>query len=281
LIDPKPVLIASALIIALLVAALATRGSHGRGALALSFAALAPVAAALTTLAVFGRAICFPPKDFLDGVVLVGVAGVPLGVLIGLGGARAMLGVVGAGGLSVWLFLGRTSSLHERYWDGAVTQHVAVLIGATALALAVRWAAPLRARTTECGLGFALAAVLAAPALGWSGTLVSALLAATVSASSGLPGLLLLLRPGLEAGYAPLHRSAALPQVLLFAGVLANGALYAETPAWSALTLLLAPAVCLLPGPGLGFAALRLMVVTGACGTAAWLSRGEPNPYGY
>ncbi len=281
MIDPTPVLVASALIIALLAAALAVRGESGRGVPALALAALAPLAAALTTLAVFGRAVSVPPKDFLDGVVLVGAAAVPLGVLIGLGGVRCILGLAGGGGPSVWLFLSRTSSLHERYWDGAVTQPVAVLVGATAFALAARWAAPARGRTTECSLGFALAAVLAAPALGWSGTLVSALLAATVSASSGLPGLLLLLRPGLDAGYAPLHRSAALPQVLLLAGVLANGALYAETPAWSALTLLLAPALCLLPGSGLRFAALRLIVVTGACAGAAWLSRGEPNPYGY
>jgi len=281
LIDPTPVLVASAVVLAVLAAALATRGDSGRGPLALALAALAPPAAAFTTLAVFGRATSFPPKDFLDSVLAAGVVAVPLGLMVGLGGWRALLGLVGAVGLSVWLFLTRTESLHERYWGGEVAGHVTVLVGGTALALLARWAAPTRDRVTECSLGFALAAVLAAPALGWSGTLVSALLAATISASSGLPGLLLLVRPTLRVGYAPLFRAAALPQVLLLAGVLANGALYAETPAWAALTLLLAPLVCLLPGGGVRFAVLRLVAVTGACAAAAWLSQGEPNPYGY
>lgn len=281
MIDPTPVLLASGLIIALLIAALATRGEDGGGVRALGLAALAPLAAAFTTLVVFGRATSFPPRDFLDSVLAVGVAAVPLGLLVGLGGARAMLGLGGALGLSVWLFVARTASLHERYWEGSVNQHVAILIGGTALAFVIRWAAPARGRTTESSLGFALAAVLAAPALGWSGTLVSALLAATVSASSGLPGLLLLARSDLAGGYAPLHRAAALPQVLLLAGLLANGALYAETPAWAALTLLLAPVMCLLPGRGVWLAAARLTAVACACGAAAWFSRGEPNPYGY
>jgi len=281
LIDPTPVLVASGLILALLAAALGLRGDGRRAWLSLSLAALAPIAACLTTLLVFGRSLAFPPKVFLDSVLVVGAAAVPLGVLVGLGGARALLGVLGAGGLGVWLYLGRTASLHERYWDGAVTEHVAVLLGATMLAVAVRWVGAARSRVTESSLGFALAAVLAAPALGWSGTLVSALLAATISASSGLPGLLLLLRPGLREGYSPLYRAAALPQALLLAGVLANGALYAETPPWAALTLLLAPLICLLPGSSVRFAVLRLLVLTVACGAAAWLSRGESNPYGY
>jgi hypothetical protein len=281
LIDPTPVLVASGLILALLAAALGLRGDGRRAWLSLSLAALAPIAACLTTLLVFGRSLAFPPKVFLDSVLVVGAAAVPLGVLVGLGGARALLGVLGAAGLGVWLYLGRTASLHERYWDGAVTEHVAVLLGATMLAVAVRWVGAARSRVTESSLGFALAAVLAAPALGWSGTLVSALLAATISASSGLPGLLLLLRPGLREGYSPLYRAAALPQALLLAGVLANGALYAETPPWAALTLLLAPLICLLPGSSVRFAVLRLLVLTVACGAAAWLSRGESNPYGY
>lgn len=281
MIDPTPVLVASGLILALLAAALGLRGDGRRASVSLSLAALAPMAACLTTLVVFGRGLSFLPKDFLDSVLVVGAAAVPLGVLVGLGGFRALLGVLGAGGLEVWLYLGRTASLHERYWGGAVTEHVAVLLGATMLAVAVRWAGTARSRVTESSLGFALAAVLAAPALGWSGTLVSALLAATISASSGLPGLLLLLRPGLREGYAPLYRAAALPQVLLLAGFLANGALYAETPPWAALTLLLAPIICLLPGSSLRSAVLRLLVVTLACSAAAWWSRGEPNPYGY
>jgi hypothetical protein len=281
LIDPTPVLVASGLLLALLAAALGLRGDGRREWPPLSLAALAPIAACLTTLLVFGRSLAFPPKVFLDCVLVVGAAAVPLGVLFGLGGIRALLGALGAGGLGLWLFLSRTESLHERYWGGAVTEHVAVLLGATMLALAVRWAGTARSRVTESSLGFALAAVLAAPALGWSGTLVSALLAATISASSGLPGLVLLLRPGLRDGYAPLYRAAALPQVLLLAGVLANGALYAETPPWAALTLLLAPLVCLLPGAGVWLAVLRLLLVTVACGAAAWFSRGEPNPYGY
>ncbi|MGB0333476.1 MAG: hypothetical protein ACPGPE_16835, partial [Planctomycetota bacterium] len=280
MIDPTPVLVATGLILALLAAALGLRGQGRRAWVSLSLAALAPIAACLTTLVVFGRSLAFPPKVFLDSVLVVGAAGVPLGVLVGLGGVRARLGVLGAGGLGVWLYLGRTASLHERYWDGAVTEHVAVLLGATLLAVAVRWVGAARSRMTESSLGFALAAVLAAPALGWSGTLVSALLAATISASSGLPGLLLLLRPGLREGYSPLYRAAALPQVLLLAGVLANGALYAETPPWAALSLLLAPLICLLPGSSVRFAVLRLLVLTAACGAAAWLSRGEPNPYG-
>ncbi|GEM_PF-2477910 len=281
MIDPTPVLVASGLLLALLAAALGLRGDGRREWPPLSLAALAPIAACLTTLLVFGRSLAFPPKVFLDCVLVVGAAAVPLGVLFGLGGIRALLGALGAGGLGLWLFLSRTESLHERYWGGAVTEHVAVLLGATMLALAVRWAGTARSRVTESSLGFALAAVLAAPALGWSGTLVSALLAATISASSGLPGLVLLLRPGLRDGYAPLYRAAALPQVLLLAGVLANGALYAETPPWAALTLLLAPLVCLLPGAGVWLAVLRLLLVTVACGAAAWFSRGEPNPYGY
>lgn len=281
MIDPTPVLVASGLLLALLAAALGLRGDGRREWPPLSLAALAPIAACLTTLLVFGRSLAFPPKVFLDCVLVVGAAAVPLGVLFGLGGIRALLGALGAGGLGLWLFLSRTESLHERYWGSAVTEHVAVLLGATMLALAVRWAGTARSRVTESSLGFALAAVLAAPALGWSGTLVSALLAATISASSGLPGLVLLLRPGLRDGYAPLYRAAALPQVLLLAGVLANGALYAETPPWAALTLLLAPLVCLLPGAGVWLAVLRLLLVTVACGAAAWFSRGEPNPYGY
>lgn len=281
MIDPTPVLVASGLILALLAAALGLRGDGRRAWVSLFLAALAPMAACLTTLVVFGRGLSFLPKDFLDSVLVVGAAAVPLGVLVGLGGVGALLGALGAGGLGVWLYLGRTESLHERYWGGAVTEHVAVLLGATMLAVAVRWAGTARSRVTESSLGFALAAVLAAPALGWSGTLVSALLAATISASSGLPGLLLLLRPGLREGYAPLYRAAALPQVLLLAGFLANGALYAETPPWAALTLLLAPIICLLPGASLRSAVLRLLVVTLACSAAAWWSRGEPNPYGY
>ena len=139
MIDPTPVLVATGLILALLAAALGLRGQGRRAWVSLSLAALAPIAACLTTLVVFGRSLAFPPKVFLDSVLVVGAAGVPLGVLVGLGGVRARLGVLGAGGLGVWLYLGRTASLHERYWDGAVTEHVAVLLGATLLAVAVRW----------------------------------------------------------------------------------------------------------------------------------------------
>ncbi|MGD2019338.1 MAG: hypothetical protein PVJ89_14545 [Planctomycetota bacterium] len=281
MIDPVPVLAGAALVVALLGVAVLRRGEGGLGPLALAAMAAAPLGAVLVTLAVFGRAVSFPPTDFLDGVVAAGVAAVPLGVLVGLGGGRAAAGVAGALGLAVWLFLTRTESLHERYWDGAVAQHVSVLVALAAAALGARWLATSRGRTTEASLGFALAAVLAAPALGFSGTLVSALLAAAVSSSSGLPGLLLAGRPELRDDFGPLTRAAAVPQVLLLAGVLANGALYAETPPWAASTFLLAPLLCLLPGRGVGLASLRLVAVTVACGVAAWLSRGEPDPYGY
>ena len=281
MIDPVPVLCGAALVLVLLGVAVLRRGEEGRAPVALVAMAAAPLGAAVVTLVVFGRPLAFPPTDFLDGVLAVGVAALPVAVLAGRGGVGGWLGAAGAVGLAVWLFLTRTESLHERYWDGRVLEHVGALVGLTGVALLGRWSAIAVGRTTEASLGFALAAVLAAPALGWSGTLVSALLAAAVSSSSGLPGLLLVARPALREGLGPLTRAAAVPQVLLLSGVLANGALYAETPRWAAATFLVAPLLSLLPGRGAMPATLRLVAITAACAAAAWFSQGEPDPYGY
>ena len=92
-------------------------------------------------------------------------------------------------------------------------------------------------------------------------TKLLALLAVGVFVVWGLAG-------GVDQALAQIDRSAL-------------GQWQVEGGRWAALTLLLAPLICLLPGSSVRFAVLRLLVLTVACGAAAWLSRGEPNPYGY
>ena len=66
----------------------------------------------------------------------------------------------------------------------------------------------------------------------------------------------------------------------MFAGLLANGVLYAETPRTAGLLLLTAPLMVLLPGRSLVASVVRLTLVAGCAALAAFLSQVEPNPYG-
>ncbi|WP_145198437.1 hypothetical protein [Planctomycetes bacterium Poly30] len=270
---------------------LALRGERGRRGVAVVLAALVPAAAVATTHHLQGQSFVFPPREFMDAVLLAGAGAVLLGVLAGLGrGAwplAAVLLLFGLGGAA--LFYLPTEPLHERYWDGKVLLYVGCLSVIAVVGFGGRLVAEAQRRTAESALAVALASVAAAPALGLSGTALSAMNAAALSSSAGLFGLMvvaLLHFRAEEVSFRPVGRAAATTQSALFAGFVANGVLYAETPRTAGILLLAAPLLVLLPGRSLAgrpwlASVVRLTLVAGVVAYAAYLSKGEPDPYGY
>ncbi len=281
------ILAGAAVALILWCVALAGRGDDGRSFHSVLLAALVPALAVGMTHFVQGAGWAIPPGEFMDAALLFGGLAVPLAVAVGFARVRAIRGaavvifVVGAAGL----FFLHTESLHERYWNGRVFLYVTGLTALAGIALIGRWAAERQGRTTEAALAAGLASLAASPALGWSGTGVTAMDVAGLSSSAGLLGLLLVastrLRPDDQRPVAPLGTAASMTQTALFAGLLANGVLYAETPRTAGSLLIAAPLIVLLPGRSLLGSLLRLTAVAGVSGYAAFLSRGEPNPYGY
>ena len=277
--DPVPVLVGAAVALALIVLGVRLRGEGGRASAGAGVIALAPVIAVFTTLFVAGQSIDVPPHQFLDWVLLAGVVAVPVGLLASRGGVASIGATALVALIAVVLFTVPTESLHERYWDGRVALYVSVLTIAVVGSFGARVAAAALGRSTEMLLASAIAMLAAAPALGLSGTGTSALLVAAVSSSAGLFGLYLVARKDVRECGAPLDRASAAPQSILFGGLLANGVLYAETPRGAGALLIAAPLVALVPGKGLPASIVRLVIVVAICATAAWLSKGEPDPY--
>ena len=287
-----PVLVAAGVSLILWLAALTLRGAEGRSWVSVLLAATIPVAAVVTAHRLQGLSFGYPPKEFMEAALLAGCASVGLGVLTGRakGWATSVVALVLFGIGAATLFYYPTQPLHERYWGGEVLIYVACLTGIALVVFEGRLAAEARGRTAESALAVALATVAAAPALGLSGTTVTALDAAALSSSAGLFGLMLVgllhFRSDDMRPVEPLGRAAAPVQSALFAGFVANGVLYAETPRVAGILLLAAPLLVLLPGRSIAgrpwlASVLRLTLVAGVAAFAAYLSKGEPNPYGY
>ncbi|MEM9382423.1 MAG: hypothetical protein AAGB93_20895 [Planctomycetota bacterium] len=277
--DPTPALIGSAVALVLILAGAALRGPGGRGIPGAVVLGLAPVAAVLATLYASGEVVGFPPARFRDWALLVGVVAWPLGALSSRGGWSSVVALAGVLGIAIYLYAVPTESLHDRDWSGNVTTWVAVLSAATMVAYGVRIAAAGTGRSMDANLATGIVALAAAPALGWTGTGVTAFLVAAVSASAGLFGLYQFARRSTRSEFAPLDLAAAAPQVVLLSGMLAIGVLYSETPRLAAGMLFGAPLAVLLPGKGLKGTIVRLVIVAAISGAAVWMCRPEPNPY--
>ncbi len=281
--DPVPPLVGTAVGTVLLVLALCFRGESGRGPLGLGLAALAGLAALVAALYASDLSVAVPPKVFRDWTVVVTALGVLVGVLMGARPALRVAGLLLGAAALVYLFSVPTKSLHGRYWDGQVTLYVACLAGAGVLAMLVRMGQGAQGRTAEGMLAFAISASMAAPAVGLTGTGVSAGLAGALAGGAGLFGLLLMARPGLRERSDGIGRAAGTVQVIALVGVLATGVLYAETPKWSGALILLAPCLTLLPGKSTPAALVRLGLVAAVCVApviAALLGQEPPSPYG-
>ncbi|MFT5735013.1 MAG: hypothetical protein ACJAZN_000153 [Planctomycetota bacterium] len=287
-----PVLAAAGVSLVLWLLALALRGAEGRSWMALALAALIPVAAVATAHRLQGLSLGYPPKEFMDAALLAGCASAAIGLFVGRakGWASGVTALVFFGLGAAALFYYPTQPLHERYWGGEVLLYVACLTGIALVGFGGRIVAEARGRTVESALAVGLATVAAAPALGLSGTAATALDAAALSSSAGLFGLLLVgllrFRSDDTRPLQPLGRAAATAQSALFAGFVANGVLYAETPRVAGILLLAAPLLVLLPGRSIAgrpwlASVVRLSLVAGLSAFAVYLSKGEPSPYGY
>ncbi len=281
------ILAGAAVALVLWMVAVWSRGSEGRSVGAVGLAALIPLLAVGTTHHLQNLGLAFPPKVFMDAALIAGAVGVVLGLVAGFHRRKAQwVALLGFAVGAVALFLLSTKSLHERYWDGQVALYVTCLAGAAIVAYGGRLAAEAQGRTIESSLGAALAMLGASVALGQS-TGVSAHNAAALSSSAGLFGLMLAglakWRPDDERALAPMGRAAATTQSALFAGLLGNGVLYAETPQEAGVLLLAAPLLVLLPGRSFLASIVRLTLVAGLTAYAAYISQlqVEPNPYGY
>ena len=260
------------------------RGSEGRSFVAVPLAALIPALAVGVTHHLQGKDFVFPPKEFMDAALLGGAAAIPLALLAGFHRRRSQwIAFVAFGAGAIALFYLSTKSLHERYWDGQVLLHVAILAGAAVIAYGGRLVAEAQGRTVEAALAAALATLGAAIALGES-TGITAMDMTALSSSAGLFGLMLVaqlkFRPEDKRALAPVGRAAATTQAALFAGLLGNGVLYAETPQKAGLLLLAAPLAVLLPGRSFPASILRLTLVAGLAVYAVIISQVAPNPYG-
>lgn len=233
--------------------------------------ALAAPAAALTALYANASSVKWPPREYLDWVFLASALAVGF---VAFRGRRA----VAAGGLFVLgaavLAYFPTRSLHVRYWGDDRLLWLGALVGAFTASYWIAGSALHRRAKGDGAAALAIAALGAAPALGLSGTGGAALVAAAVGAAALLVAALGWLRQDLRLG-----EGLAPPFAALHCGLLASGVLYAETPRWSALALVLAPALVLLPGTRprarLARLALVLVVVVGA----VWTARAPANPY--
>lgn len=270
--SPVPVVIGGA--VAALVLLLGwqpwRRGGHRpAGPLA---SALALPAAVWATLYANASAVAWPPRRYLDWVLLAGVAAV---ALVGLGRRRSRLAaVLFALGAAVLAYF-PTRSLHERYWGDARLLWIAGLTLAFLASFLVARRA-LSVRGPEGAGALALAALASAPALGLSGTGGGALLVAALGGAAALITGIALLRSDLGPG-----QGAAPTFAMLHAGLVASGVLYAETPPASGLALVLAPAFVLLPCEGRGARAARFGLVAAAVALAAFAARGESVYTGY
>ena len=281
--DPIPPSAGTILGFALLVAGARLRAGGGHRRLGILLGAASAPAAVILAAALSGVHVTSRPVAFRDWTLLVLICSAPLAWLAAHGRRRATVAMAVLVALLVGLFLYPTAPLHERYWDGRVALHVSGLSLMSWLAIQVRVWHAARARVPEGMIAFALAAVAAAPTLGFTGTGISAALAGALGGAAGLSGLTLLLRPGLGRAAGSLLVSAGITQAVGLIGALATGALYAETPLWSAGTLALAPALTLLPGVGRRGRIARLALVGAVAATpavAAYLSQPAPNPYG-
>jgi hypothetical protein len=243
-------------------------GTRPRGPLARARAG--PVAV-LVTLYANASKLSVPPRKYLDWVLLAAILAIGL---VGLRGRGQRLAIVlFALGASVLAYF-PTHSLHERYWGDARVYWLVglVLVFVTSFFVAQR---ALATRRAEGAGALAIAALGAAPALGLSGTGGAALLVAALGGAAMLvTGLALVrrdLRPG--DGFAPTFAA-------LHAGLVASGVLYAETPRWSGLALVLAPLWVLLPGGSGRIRSARLALVAATVAIAAWTAKLPPNPYG-
>ncbi|MEM1452566.1 MAG: hypothetical protein AAF957_22180 [Planctomycetota bacterium] len=277
--DPTPALIGSAVALVLILVGVALRGEGGRGIPGAVALGLAPVAAVLATLYASGEEVAVPPARFRDWALLAGVVAWPLGVLSSRGRWASVGALAGVLAVAVVLYAVPTESLHERDWAGKVNVWVAVLSVATMVGYGVRIAAAGTDRSMDANLATGIVALAAAPALGWTGTGVTAFLVAGVSASAGLFGLVQFARRSIRSDFAPLDLAVAAPQVVLLSGMLAIGTVYSETPRLAAAMLFGAPIAVLLPGKGLKATIVRLVLVSAIAGAAVWMCRPEPNPY--
>lgn len=281
--DPIPPSAGAALGLLFLISSVLFRGSQGRGASAAALASLSAIAAVALAGLLSGVRVAIPPVAFRDWALLALCASAPLAWIASRGrrGAWVAWGFLSA--LLVGLFLYPTETLHDRYWGGRVAEHVGGLSLAGVLAVLVRWGQACRSRAPEGMLAFALAALAAAPTLGLTGTGVSAALAGSLAGAAGLFGLALSAVPAWRSSLGSVGIAAGTTQSIALIGSLATGALYAETPLWSAAVLALAPAVTLLPGAGLRGVILRLTLVAGCCAApavAAYMNQPAANPYG-
>jgi hypothetical protein len=233
--------------------------------------ALAGPVAVLVTLYANASKLSLPPRKYLDWVLLAALLSIGLVGLRGRG-KRSSIGLfaLGAGVLAYF----PTRSLHERYWGD---ERVAWLVGLV-LAFVLAFLVAQRALTTRRAEGasaLALAALGSAPALGLSGTGSAALLVASLGGVALLVTGLALVRRDLRPweGFAPTFAA-------LHAGLVASGVLYAETPLWAGLALVLAPAFVLLPGGSVRVRLARLVLVAVTVALAVWSANPPPRPYG-
>lgn len=281
--DPLPPLAGTAVGTLLLLMGMKFRGGDGRGLGGSFLAALAGLGTLVSALHASDLSVGMPPNVFRDWTVVATAVGVLAGTLMGGSLALQAAGMLVGAGALIYLFAVPTESLHVRYWDGQVALYVAALAGAGILALLVRVGQTAQGRTAEGMVAFAISASMAAPAVGLTGTGVSAGLAGALAGGAGLFGLLLAAQPGLRERSDGVGRAAATVQVIALVGVLGTAVLYAETPKWSGAVLLLAPCLTLLPGKTAPAALVRLGLVAAVCIApviVALLAQEPPNPYG-
>ncbi len=281
--DPIPPSAGAALGFVLLVGSALCRASSGRSASAAALASASAVAAVLLATWLSGIRPSFPPVAFRDWAALALLSSVPLAWIASRGRWQACGAIAVLAALLAALFAIPTETLHERYWDGRVAEHVGGMSLVGLVAVLVRWGQSARGRVPEGMLAFALAALAAAPTLGLTGTGVSAALAGALAGAAGTFGLATVAIAPLRSSLGPVGVAAGTTQIVALMGALATGALYAETPLWSAAVLVLAPAATLLPGAGLRGAVIRLALVVGCCAVpavAASIDQPAPNPYG-
>lgn len=281
--DPIPPSAGSALGLLLLLVATLVRGDTGLSGLGAGLAAASALGALVTTSLLSGLEINLEPRAFRDWALLAVLVCVPLGSIASRGRGAAAVVAVTIGALLVGLFLHPTESLHERYWGGRVALHVGGLSAVALACVLTRWGQARASRIPEGMMAFALAGVAAAPTLGFTGTGVSAAIAGGVAGSAGLFGVAAALVPRLRNDLGAIGMAAGTTQAMVLVGALATGALYAETPLWSAALLALAPLWTLLPGTGVRGGVIRLALVLATVAVPAvmaYLNQPEPNPYG-
>lgn len=232
--------------------------------------ALAAPAAVLGALYANASRLRIPPREFLDWVLLAGIAAVGL---VALRGRRARLAAaLVALGAAVIAYV-PTGPLHARYWGDDAPLWIGALTASFVVGHLTATRA-LAARKADGAAALAVAALGSAPALGLSGTGAAALLVAALGGAAALIAGLGLVRRDLAPG-----AGFAAPFAALHTGLVASGVLFAETPPISGLALVLAPLAALLPGGSKRARAARLAAVVVVVAAAAFTARGPANPY--